>query len=103
MKMEEKNIWEKLGVSVVEEGGKEERVVRDVLSSMRRECLNCRKCVDGNFKWKLGMELNDEGLDVWFVYCEERGLRLYNRISGRLKGLISGRIGWYNEYNRYRV
>jgi len=102
MKMEEKrSIWESLGIEV-KEGEIEERVVRDVLSSMRRECLNCRKC-SGELKWRVGVEVNDEGLDVWFVECRERGLRLYNRVSGRLKGLVSGRIGWYNEFNRYRV
>jgi len=74
--------WNEIGriVGGIDEG--KERVVNDVLRSMRNICLSCKKCEDVNkLKWKIGVEMVD-GVDVWFMVCEEEELKLYNRISG---------------------
>jgi len=80
---------------VRDEEGYELRVCRDVLRCMRGVCLGCGKCKGKNrLEWRGGVEVRN-GVDIWFVVCDVVKVKLYNRISGRLRGLMrnSGR-GW---------
>lgn len=76
------------------EDGFELVVGRDVLRVCRGICLGCGKCKGGNvLKWRMKVEVVD-GVDVWYMECEERRMRVYNLISGRLRGLLRNRRSW---------